>query len=76
MGGVTGEPLKNGSVYTVTAEQADAASNVGTSEPVSFTVTTVVTLENVGVSRDGALFPSANPTFHGTAPTGPEKARR
>ena len=63
------EELKNGT-YTVQAEQADAAGNVGKSPAVTFKVATVLTLEKSGfVSRKEGLATGPTPSFAGTADT-------
>jgi hypothetical protein len=63
--------LKNGT-YTVQAEQADDAGNVGKSvPPVTFEVATVLSLEKSGfVQRGSEWVTGPEPSFTGTADTG------
>ncbi len=62
--------LKNGS-YTVQAEQADDAGNVGKSAAVTFEVATVLSLEKSAfVQRGSELVTGPEPSFSGTSNTG------
>lgn len=72
--GAPGLALKSG-IYTVQAEQADAAGNIA-APTVTFTVATdspVVTLDaSAFTQREGVPFTDATPSFSGTASTAPE----
>ncbi len=66
--------LKNGP-YTVQAEQADDAGNLGKSTPVTFEVATVLSLEESGFvqrerGQEKELVTGPEPSFSGTANTG------
>jgi large repetitive protein len=60
--------LANGP-YTAQAEQSDAAGNIGKSNPVSFTVSSVLTVETAGFERGGrsGLVAGPTPRFQGSA---------
>ena len=70
-----GSPALMNGVYTVLAEQSDAAGNVGTGT-VTFTIeasSPVVTLDTSAFTRRGGTFVTdATPSFTGSASTGPE----
>jgi hypothetical protein len=72
--GASGPILANG-IYTLLAEQADAAGNVGR-RTATFTIKTsspVVTLDSSGFPRRGStLVADATPSFTGSASTAPE----
>ncbi|HTD07447.1 MAG TPA: Ig-like domain-containing protein [Solirubrobacteraceae bacterium] len=59
--------LPNGE-YTAVAEQLDDAGNTGKSNPVTFTVHTVLSLDTAGfVRRQAGLFTGPTPSFNGIA---------
>ncbi|HEX5851598.1 MAG TPA: Ig-like domain-containing protein [Solirubrobacteraceae bacterium] len=72
--GASSPTLGNG-IYTVIAEQADEAENIGTST-VSFTISTgspSVTLDTSAfVDRASSLYADATPSFSGSGSTAPE----
>jgi large repetitive protein len=68
---VAGQELSNGN-YTVQAEQSDVAGNVGKSKPVTFSITSVLTIETSGFQRPGrsGLVAGPMPSFQGSALSG------
>lgn len=53
--------------YTVQAQQSDAAGNVGTSAPATFTVDTTAPAVGLSSPADGALLDTSTPSFGGPA---------
>ena len=62
------DELKNGT-YTAEAEQSDTAGNLGTSNAVTFTITSVLTIETSGFVKDDrpGLVSGPTPSFQGSA---------
>jgi large repetitive protein len=65
------EELGNG-FYTAQAEETDEAGNVGKSSPVTFTVTSELTLETAAFEKSGRVAPVSGPqpSFEGDALSG------